>query len=69
MSEPARWQPIETAPKDEPVLTKIDDGSGVRNVQPLRYHDRLWWFVDDSMYVYYRPTHWMPLPPPPEGGS
>ena len=22
----------------------------------------LWWFEDGSMYVYYRPTHWKPVP-------
>lgn len=54
------WQPIKTAPKDEVVMTKIDDGHA-RNEQPLILHNRLWWFQDMSMYVYYTPTHWMPL--------
>ena len=55
------WIPIS---KDLPdhavvVLTKIDDGSGERNIQPLKRRGTLWFFPDDSMYVYYRPTHWM----------
>lgn len=56
------WQSINTAPDGEPVLTKIDDGRGVRNEQPMKRQGRLWWFVDGSMYVYYTPTHWKPLP-------
>jgi uncharacterized protein (DUF2126 family) len=26
---------------------------------------RLWFFPDESMYVYYTPTDWMPESPPP----
>jgi hypothetical protein len=42
------------------VDTKIDDGNGVRNEQPLKRVNsgRLWFFPDGSMYVYYTPTHW-----------
>lgn len=42
------------------VDTKIDNAQGVRNEQPLKLHKggRLWFFPDDSMYVYYEPTHW-----------
>jgi hypothetical protein len=46
------------------VETKIDDGGGVRNVQPLKRNGRLWFFPDGTMYVYYVPTHWRHL----EGG-
>ncbi len=55
------WQPIETAPKSVVVLTKIDDGKGVRNEEPLKRLGNLWYFPDGSMYVYYTPTHWQPL--------
>ena len=63
----SRWQPSDTAPEDTPVLTKIDDEKGARNEQPLKRRGRLWWFADGEMYVYYTPTHWMPLPDPPGG--
>ncbi len=52
------WQLIETAPEGVAVETKIEDGRGVRNMTTLRKQDRLWWFTDGSMYVYYEPTHW-----------
>lgn len=55
------WMPIETAPEGKPVLTRIFDADGERNVQPLKRQGRLWYFVDGSMYVYYQPTHWKPL--------
>lgn len=60
-------------PTDMDVETKIDDERGVRNIAPLRRHSNLWWFTDMSMYIYYSPTHWRPLPPndqaepPPKG--
>jgi alkylated DNA repair dioxygenase AlkB len=59
------WQPIETAPEGVPVRTKIHDANGERADQPMTRKGRLWWFTDGSMYVYYTPTHWMPLPEPP----
>lgn len=57
------WIPVaEREPPDgETVNTKIDDGNGVRNVQPLKRQGRLWFFPDGSMYVYYTPTHWHPV--------
>lgn len=57
----SEWNPIETAPENVPVLTKIDDAGGTRNEQPLKRRGRLWWLTEGSMYVYYTPTHWQPL--------
>lgn len=62
MSEEQAWMPIDTAPEGKVVVTKIDDGRGVRNVQTLKREGRLWWFPNGAMYVYYTPTHWRPLP-------
>jgi hypothetical protein len=53
-----KWQPIASAPENVVVDTKIDDGRGVRNEQPMKRQGRLWYFADGSMYVYYTPTHW-----------
>jgi len=55
------WKPIETAPDGIEVLTKIHDADGCRNVQTLKRNGRLWFVPDGSMYVYYVPTHWMPM--------
>lgn len=58
------WLPISEAPENIPVMTKVHDEHGTRNEQPLKRQGRLWFFVDGSMYVYYTPTHFKPLPPP-----
>lgn len=47
-------------PHDVVVDTKIDDHLGARNEAPLRNRGNLWFFQDNSMYVYYTPTHWKP---------
>jgi len=56
-----KWNPIEIAPENEVVMTKIDDKDGVRNEQPLKRQGNLWFYPDMSMYVYCRPTHWRKL--------
>jgi hypothetical protein len=56
VSEP-NWQPIATMPEGRPVLTRILDADGERNVQVLTRRGRLYW-IGGSMYVYYQPTHW-----------
>lgn len=51
-------------PRGVAVETKIDDVNGCRNEQTLKRYQRepitrsLWLVPDDSMYVYYEPTHW-----------
>jgi hypothetical protein len=44
------------------VETKIDDERGVRNQGDLKWWKGMWWTPDGQMYVYYRPTHWRPIP-------
>jgi hypothetical protein len=66
MTEMYEWQPIADAggwlaPANQVIETKIDDDNGVRNETMLKRRGSLWWFPDDSMYVYYVPTHWRPL--------
>ncbi len=48
----------ELPPEGETVWTKIDDEKGCRNEAMLKRRGNLWFFPDESMYVYYRPTHW-----------
>jgi hypothetical protein len=65
MSE-SNWQPIETAPTDGThVLAYWDNG----NIDLVKACDSETWvraFNDDyDNFFVYRPTHWMPLPEPP----
>ena len=48
----------ELPPEGVVVETKIDDDKGCRNQTQLKRKGKLWFFPDDSMYVYYTPTHW-----------
>ena len=61
------WQPIETAPKDwSDVLLHVPDlHSDVRTVCEAYFDldDNSW---KSPMFGYVDPTHWMPLPAPPE---
>ena len=46
-------------PKDGILVdTKVDDGHGIRNEQPLIKKGNLWWDKEETMQVYYTPTHW-----------
>jgi hypothetical protein len=56
----SQWMPAAMAPEGVVVMTKIDDGRGVRNVQALKRQGNLWFVPDGSMYVYYTPTHYLP---------
>lgn len=56
------WISVKDKLPDEGVTvdTKISNDAGERNEQPLKRSGNLWFFPDDSMYVYYTPTHWKP---------
>ena len=58
------WQPIETAPKDG-VFALITDGDVV---QIGYYEDHLtaWRSDADQCRLWSDPTHWQPLPAPPD---
>lgn len=60
MKNETKWIIVKdhTPPEEFVVETKIDDGRGVRNQANLKRRGSLWFLPDDSMYVYYRPTHW-----------
>lgn len=70
------WQPIETAPKDRPILVRWE-GTHVSTIWPDfgRMSVGVWrgdhpmphWTpVDTALMHAIHPTHWMPLPPAPE---
>lgn len=76
-----KWQPIETAPKDRPILCfwpvyTYDVGDEVANVIAIaRWKDNprihVGYFSDIDEWDDYGmphnpPTHWMPLPEPPQ---
>lgn len=46
-------------PENVPVMTKLDDGKGVRNQQLLKRRGGMWILPDTSVYTYYEPTHWL----------
>jgi hypothetical protein len=60
------WQPIETAPKDG---TTVDLWSGhhQRRWADCCWNDGKWWVYNNGYEPYeFDPTHWMPLPEPPQ---
>ena len=59
-----KWQPIETAPKDDTdMLLFCGDGICIGS-----YAAGMFWFVQND-YELRDPTHWMPLPEPPALGE
>jgi len=42
-------------PSENTVVITMDSAG---NVQDLKRKGNLWWFSDDSMYVYYTPKFW-----------
>lgn len=55
------WVPIseELPPQDKEVMMKIHDEDGSRNEAPIKRHGSMFFLPDFSMYVYYKPTHWL----------
>ena len=68
-AEPS-WQPIETAPKDGTAFLGLR-GNKIANCYRVQRDDcEMWNFGGSSGAVeiapHTKPTHWMPLPTPPE---
>lgn len=53
------WQPIETAPTNAKDLLMYEDG-----FYYIGYCLGGYWHTDVGTF---KPTHWMPLPEPPDG--
>lgn len=62
-----RWQPISTAPKDGTRILVV----GGKYTEPvIVMADIGWWlYANDKFGLTSLPTHWQPLPSPPEGGG
>lgn len=61
-----QWHDAETDPPKEPMeyIVMIKGGA---NATTLLYDGRLWFEEDEEGWqTYYKVTHWMPLPNPPE---
>jgi hypothetical protein len=74
----ARWQPIETAPRDGAVVLACEIDRGKRVVYSAKHEQSYWdkecgiparWHLSDLVWHDESdecdPTHWMPLPAPP----
>lgn len=70
----SEWQPIETAPKDgtEVLIGRFLDGKLPTKAVASFHPSEGWRDAGDigwgGMYAHVRPTHWMPLPSPPNSG-
>jgi hypothetical protein len=63
--EAARWQPIETAPKDCEVLLYGPTQFGGKGIVQGAWNRGGAMHMEHWMGGIYEPTHWMPLPSPP----
>ena len=74
LREQQGWQPIETAPKDQRLLLYVPDEAGTDWANQIGYLNQdepnspYWVFNDQSLRyaMAHQPTHWMPLPTPPD---
>ncbi len=64
------WMPIETAPKHEYCLVYVPQPHWFYEPEPFVF--QAWWGGDrwmittDGNGAWVKPTHWMPLPSPPQ---
>ena len=70
------WQPIETAPKDGTRVLIAFQSIGQWVILSAYWNTREDVWTDDAVVSFgyeetaeYEPTHWMPLPKPPEVGT
>lgn len=73
----SEWQPIETAPKDgtEVLLFFVSDVPWQASSKGICIGfwgddgSNAWYAFESDSNALGNPTHWMPLPPPPEGSE
>lgn len=63
-----RWQPIETAPKDGTWILVSHPAwtDGKWEIAQWSQYSECWQTYDTGLTGLMPPTHWMPLPSPPE---
>ena len=57
MSRETVWTACARERAPEGVIVETTTGTPA-SIQKLKRRGNLWWLPDDSMYVYYEPTHW-----------
>lgn len=64
----AKWQPIETAPKDTAVICCNELGHVGEACFISGIDSPAWYWASDPQQIplSLQPTHWMPLPSPPK---
>lgn len=63
-----QWMPIESAPKDGTRILAYEkrlDGDHQYSPYDVVFWDETDWYAPCHIYTTY-PTHWMPLPEPPQ---
>lgn len=68
----SEWQPIETAPKDGTCILIYTQYSDTGEFYVAGYDSVFsapWRLINDFGFNEHVPTHWMPLPAAPKGGS
>lgn len=63
------WQSIETAPRDGTEIIAYFGMTNPKYAESVRWSHGQWAWAQDGDYPLDGPTHWMPLPPPPEVGK
>jgi hypothetical protein len=67
VAEATKWQPMETAPKDQPVLVRGSEYMGIPSIAFFDTEQNVWRVETlNTFFTLPTPTHWMPLPAPPE---
>lgn len=62
----SEWKPIESAPKDGTMVLLGNAVHAWRTAGGWREAHQDWWDSRDEEGCEFPPTHWMPLPDPPQ---
>ena len=61
----SEWRPIDTAPKDEPIIVYVQSGR-IWAAQVSSENGNCYMLKLDGRPIMLRASHWMPMPEPPE---